>query len=73
VSGSSPEQDVLGKLSQIIDPDFGTDIVSCGFVKDMQIEQSTGAVSFTLQLTTPACPVKDHVRSSQASAIVSLI
>ncbi|KAL6221829.1 hypothetical protein ACLB2K_005222 [Fragaria x ananassa] len=46
-------------LSQIIDPDFGTDIVSCGFVKDLQINEALGEVSFRLELTTPACPVKD--------------
>ncbi|GAQ77666.1 hcf101 high-chlorophyll-fluorescence 101 [Klebsormidium nitens] len=68
--GASPEQEVLGKLSQIIDPDFGTDIVSCGFVKEMQIDPNTGVVSFTLQLTTPACPVKDMFES-QARELVS--
>lgn len=31
------KKDVLIALSQIIDPDFGTDIVSCGFVKDLEI------------------------------------
>ncbi|XP_040362877.1 fe-S cluster assembly factor HCF101, chloroplastic-like [Rosa chinensis] len=34
VSNGIAESDVLKSLSQIIDPDFGTDIVSCGFVKD---------------------------------------
>ncbi|KAG6551285.1 hypothetical protein Mapa_007212 [Marchantia paleacea] len=53
------EEEVLHKLSQIIDPDFGTDIVSCGFVKNLEIDESTGKVSFVLELTTPACPVKD--------------
>jgi metal-sulfur cluster biosynthetic enzyme len=31
---------VLIALSQIIDPDFGTDIVSCGFVKDLEISKA---------------------------------
>ena len=38
------EADVLKALSQIIDPDFGTDIVSCGFVKDLQIDEALGEV-----------------------------
>ena len=35
---------MLKALSQIIDPDFGTDIVTCGFVKDLQIEETLGEV-----------------------------
>lgn len=42
--GVAAERDVLGALSQIIDPDFGTDIVSCGFVKDLSINESEGEV-----------------------------
>lgn len=34
------KRDVLVALSQIIDPDFGTDIVSCGFVKDLEINET---------------------------------
>ncbi len=49
------EQQVLEELSKIIDPDFQRDIVSLGFVQDMLIEGTT--VSFTIELTTPACPL----------------
>lgn len=51
------EQAVLDALSNIKDPDLRKDIVSLGFVKDLQI--SGGNVSFRLVLTTPACPVKE--------------
>ena len=57
---ASREGEVLLALSRIIDPDFGMDIVACGFVKDMLIDGGSGAVSFRLELTTPACPVKDE-------------
>uniref|UniRef100_M8BTT2 Protein mrp-like protein n=1 Tax=Aegilops tauschii TaxID=37682 RepID=M8BTT2_AEGTA len=53
------KRDVLIALSQIIDPDFGTDIVSCGFIKDLEISETLEEVSFRVELTTPACPVKD--------------
>lgn len=53
---------VLSALRRIIDPDFGEDIVSCGFVKALNIDTASGAVSFTLELTTPACPVKDQFK-----------
>ena len=55
----SREADVLSALRNVIDPDFGEDIVNCGFVKDLLVK-SDGAVSFTLELTTPACPVKEE-------------
>lgn len=53
---------VLSQLRRIIDPDFGEDIVACGFVKDLTIDEAAGAVSFKLELTTPACPVKDQFK-----------
>ena len=59
---SSQEQQVLDALSHIQDPDLGKDIVACGFVKQLIIS-GDGAVSFTLQLTTPACPIKEEFRS----------
>ena len=49
------EQQILDELSKIIDPDFQRDIVSLGFVQDMVIDGAT--VSFTIELTTPACPL----------------
>lgn len=49
------EQQVLDELRKIIDPDFHRDIVSLGFVQDMKLDG--GTVSFTIELTTPACPL----------------
>jgi ATP-binding protein involved in chromosome partitioning len=48
-------------LSQIIDPDLGRDIVSLGFVKHVAVDG--GTVSIELELTTPACPVRDQFRA----------
>ncbi|MGI8423808.1 MAG: Mrp/NBP35 family ATP-binding protein [Chloroflexota bacterium] len=50
------EQDVLGALARIQDPDLRRDIVALGFIKDLDINR--GTVSFKIELTTPACPVK---------------
>ncbi|KAJ6957752.1 fe-S cluster assembly factor HCF101 [Populus alba x Populus x berolinensis] len=72
VSTRNAESDVLKALSQIIDPDFGTDIVSCGFVKDLNIDEAQGEVSFRLELTTPACPVKDMFEQ-KANEVVALL
>ncbi|XP_010254191.1 PREDICTED: fe-S cluster assembly factor HCF101, chloroplastic-like isoform X2 [Nelumbo nucifera] len=72
ILNSNAEKDVLTALSQIIDPDFGTDIVSCGFVKDMHINEALGEVSFRLELTTPACPVKDMFEQ-KANEVVAML
>lgn len=62
---------VLAALSTIIDPDFGRDIVSLGFIKNLDIEDS-GKVSFTIELTTPACPVKDKFKSDAEAAVAAI-
>jgi len=65
---SAPSEDqVLGVLKQVQDPDLRKDIVSLGFIRNLKIE--SGKVSFDLNLTTPACPVKDQMRD-QAVALV---
>ncbi|MFQ6638374.1 hypothetical protein Gotur_015973 [Gossypium turneri] len=69
-SSGTAEGDVLKALSQIIDPDLGTDIVTCGFVKDLLIDEASGEVSFRLELTTPACPIKDMFEQ-QANEVVA--
>src|SRR5919106_614229 len=50
---------VLNALRVVIDPDLRKDIVALGFVKDLAID--AGRVAFAIELTTPACPVKDGV------------
>lgn len=64
------ESDVLGALRAVHDPDLHRDIVSLKFVKDLRIDG--GRVSFTIELTTPACPVKDQMRD-QARALVAAL
>lgn len=64
----SKEAQVLDKLRRVIDPDFGEDIVNCGFVKALNIDG--GKVLFAIELTTPACPVKAEFERS-AKAFVS--
>ena len=62
------EPDVLEALRAVRDPDLHRDIVTLKFVKNLRI--SGGQVAFTLELTTPACPVKDQMRD-QARAVVA--
>lgn len=57
---------VLEKLSTVIDPDLKKDIVSMGMIKDLELND--GNLKFTLELTTPACPfnveIEDDVRKA---------
>src|SRR5690606_16683448 len=50
--------------------DFGKDIVSLGFIHDLKIEGD--AVSFTVRLTTPACPVKDQFKQQCEQVVGAL-
>ena len=61
------EDQILSALKQVQDPDLHKDIVALGFIRNLKIDG--GKVSFDLNLTTPACPVKDQMRD-QAIALV---
>lgn len=63
---------VLKALSVIMDPDLGENIVECGFVKDLNINSNDGDVSFRLELTTPACPVKDQFKRQSEEVVMEL-
>jgi ATP-binding protein involved in chromosome partitioning len=63
-------QDVLNALKGVMDPDLGRDIVTLGFVKDLEVGDQR--VSFTLELTTPACPVRDQLLAQARAAVEAL-
>src|SRR6202165_581228 len=66
----TPDQ-ILGVLALIQDPDLGRDVVSLGMIKELEVSPQ-GKVSFTFELTTPACPVRDRFKS-QAQDLVGEI
>eukprot|EP01053_Blabericola_migrator_P002310 Blabericola_migrator_1__2309@NODE_1642_length_4108_cov_92_265281_g1069_i0_p1_GENE_NODE_1642_length_4108_cov_92_265281_g1069_i0NODE_1642_length_4108_cov_92_265281_g1069_i0_p1_ORF_typecomplete_len534_score94_84ParA/PF10609_9/2_1e69AAA_31/PF13614_6/4_8e16CBP_BcsQ/PF06564_12/4_6e16CbiA/PF01656_23/4_4e16DUF971/PF06155_12/2_9e15FeS_assembly_P/PF01883_19/1_4e13MipZ/PF09140_11/5_7e11VirC1/PF07015_11/7_6e05VirC1/PF07015_11/23ArsA_ATPase/PF02374_15/0_0035ArsA_ATPase/PF02374_15/12Fer4_NifH/PF00142_18/3_7e0 len=65
-------EQVLYQLRKVIDPDLYKDIVTCGFVKNLTFDFDAGNVKFTLQLTTPACPVKDQFVAQCTSLLKEL-
>ena len=67
---SVQETAVLNALAAVRDPDLGRDIVSLRFVKNLSIEG--GRVRFTIELTTPACPVKDQMRDQARAAVLQV-
>ena len=64
-------QQVLDVLSQIHDPDLGRDVVSLGMIKELAIDPA-GRVSFTFELTTPACPVRDRFKTQAQDSVGAL-
>src|SRR5688572_10002301 len=64
------ELSVLEQLKNIIDPDLRKDIVTLGFVKDLEI--NGGDVSFRIVLTTPACPVKEAFEAEARKLVGSI-
>src|SRR5436309_6324542 len=70
MSGPSLQQ-VLDALATIKDPDLGRDVVSLGMIKEIEVSPQ-GRVSFTFELTTPACPVRDRFKSQAEDAIGDL-
>jgi len=61
------ENDIIKALSTVEEPDLRKDIITLNMVKDIQIHGD--AVSFTIILTTPACPLKDKIKNDCIKAI----
>ena len=62
---------VLEALSNVQEPDLGKDLVTLNMIKDIEIDGYN--VSFTVVLTTPACPLKDLIRSACENAIKIIV
>jgi len=65
------EQSILEALSHVQEPDLGKDLVTLNMIKDIQIDQNN--VSFTVVLTTPACPMKDMIRNACVNAVKLMV
>ena len=65
------ESDILKALGNVIEPDLGKDLVTLNMIKDIVIEGDR--VSFTVVLTTPACPLKDMIKNACINAVHLLV
>ncbi len=63
--------DILKALSNVQEPDLGSDLVTLNMVKDIAIDGNK--VSFTVVLTTPACPLKDMIMNACINAVKLLV
>lgn len=65
------KEQVLQALSNVQEPDLGKDLVTLNMIKDIEIDGNK--VSFTIVLTTPACPMKDMMGHAATNAIQLLV
>ncbi len=65
------EQQILAALSEVEDPDFKKDLVSLNMIKDLQFDDN--GIKFTIELTTPACPMKEKLETDCRNAIAQLV
>lgn len=62
---------VIKALSTVDDPDFKKDLVTLNMIKDVEVNNQN--ISFTVVLTTPACPLKDKIENDCREAIAKLV
>ena len=63
--------DVIKALSTVDDPDLKRDLVSLNMITDLEVTE--GKVSFTVVLTTPACPLKEKIRRDCQEAVEAVL
>ncbi len=64
------EKEILEALRQVEDPDLHRDIVSLGFVQKVQVDDSR--VELRIVLTTPACPVRDQMKTQIEQILLAM-
>ena len=69
MSGVTQEQ-VLQALSKVMDPELRKDLVSLNMIKDIAIKGSE--VAFTVELTTPACPLRTQIQKDAENAVLAI-
>ncbi|MCG8341065.1 MAG: Mrp/NBP35 family ATP-binding protein [Cytophagales bacterium] len=61
------KEKVIEALKTVEDPDLKKDLITLGMVKELQVDEQ--GVRFTLELTTPACPLKEMIKQACREAI----
>ena len=65
------EEQILKALSTVEDPDLKQDLVSLGMISNVSTDGNK--ISFTVTLTTPACPLKELIKKNCTDAIHLLV
>ncbi|MFQ5719594.1 MAG: Mrp/NBP35 family ATP-binding protein [Acidobacteriota bacterium] len=61
---------VMDALRTVNDPELGKDLVTLGMIENLVVEDAT--VRLTINLTTPACPLKDRIESDVRAAVLAI-
>ncbi len=70
-SGSGPTiEDLRKALGRVEDPELHKDLIALNMIRDLKVED--GRVSFTLMLTTPACPLRERIAADARAAVEAL-
>jgi ATP-binding protein involved in chromosome partitioning len=64
------QEAVLSALAQVQEPELHRDLVSLNMIRDLTIQK--GEVSFTVVLTTPACPLRGQIENEARQAVAAL-
>jgi ATP-binding protein involved in chromosome partitioning len=64
------QESVLAALGKVQDPELNKDLVSLNMIRDLTINGEK--VSFTVMLTTPACPLKGQIESEARAAVEAI-
>lgn len=64
------EELILNALSKVQEPELHRDLVSLNMIRDIEIDQDQ--VSFTIVLTTPACPLKNQIQNEAREAVLAV-
>ena len=64
------EELILKQLSTVMDPELNRDLVSLGMIKEVETDGQN--VKFTIELTTPACPLRTRIEADARKAISTL-
>src|ERR1700747_3023879 len=64
------QDDILNALRKVQEPELHKDLVTLNMVRDLAVDG--GDVKFTLMLTTPACPLKDKMKTESEQAVMSI-
>jgi len=64
------KETILAALGEVQEPELHRDLVTLNMIKDLEIDG--GKVSFTVMLTTPACPLKSQIEREARQAVLAL-
>jgi ATP-binding protein involved in chromosome partitioning len=68
---SLSENDILNALRQVQEPELHKDLVTLNMIRDLKLFEG-GAVSFTVMLTTPACPLQGQIQDEARQAVLKV-